>query len=150
MARFAGRPPVRRGWFSLWASCGTGSPARFSGLPGELAARVPPELWELDWARMRDENRKDIYFELFRDYQSHIDRFPEIARFHKAYQPPALLLWGRHDPYFEPDETKAYRDALDSAEIHLLDGGHFLLETHAVEAAQIIRHFLEKHPVKDS
>ena len=121
-----------------------------NGLSDVLAAQVPPELWELDWARMQEENRKEIYFELFRDYQSHIDRFPAIAQFHKMYQPRTLLLWGKHDPYFEIAEIEAYREDLDTVEVHLLDGSHFLLETHVAECARIIRTFLEQHPVNES
>lgn len=138
--------PENRAELGIWMDRDGVRSEYLGGLPEDMAARIPPELWELDWARMKDGHRRDIYFELFRDYQSHIDRFPAIARFHRTRQPPALLLWGRHDPYFELAEIDAYRKALPDVETHLLEGGHFLLETHPGECAQLIRGFLERHP----
>ncbi|TKW66601.1 MAG: alpha/beta hydrolase [Paracoccus denitrificans] len=118
-----------------------------SGLSQNLAQRVPPELWELDWARMQDENRKDIYFQLFCDYQSHIDRFPEITKFHASHQPPTLVLWGKRDTYFEIEEIAEYRKELDNVDVHEMDGGHFLLETHLAECPQAIRTFFDHYPI---
>lgn len=134
-----------RAALGIWMSRDGVQSEYVSGLSDSLIERVAPELWELDWARMQDENRKDIYFQLFCDYQSHIDRFPEIAKFHESRQPPVLVLWGERDPYFEIEEIDAYRKALDKVEVHLLDGAHFLLETHLTECAEAIQIFLEKY-----
>ena len=41
-----------------------------------------------------------------------------------------------------PAGAEAYRRDLPDAEIHLLDAGHFALETHAAEIAKLMREFL--------
>ncbi|WP_309083186.1 alpha/beta hydrolase [Chelativorans sp.] len=112
------------------------------GLPDRLTPLVPPECWHLDWGRSSRPNVTDIHFELFRDFRNHVARFPEIRAYHRRYQPPCLILWGRHDPYFELQEVMAYNRVLETVETHVFDGGHFLLETHAPECAALMREFI--------
>jgi pimeloyl-ACP methyl ester carboxylesterase len=57
-------------------------------------------------------------------------------------QPPFLAVWVKNDPFFLPVGAAAFKQDLPAAEIHLLDTGHFALETHAEEIATNIRHFL--------
>ena len=113
-----------------------------AGLPERLRTLHPPESWHLDWARMRRPGNLDAQFALFRDYAGHVARFDEIAGYHRAHQPPALVLWGRRDAYFDVGEVLAYHRALDRMDAHLYDGGHFLLETHAAECAALMRAFV--------
>ncbi|MFI6870336.1 alpha/beta fold hydrolase [Nocardia sp. NPDC050406] len=112
------------------------------GLPERMRDRHPPESWHLDWARMSRPGNIEAQFQLFRDYANHVARFPELADYHRTRQPPALLLWGRHDPFFDLDEIMAYARALDRLEMHVYDGGHLLLETHAPECAAVMRSFI--------
>jgi pimeloyl-ACP methyl ester carboxylesterase len=53
-----------------------------------------------------------------------------------------LAAWGRNDPAFVPAGAHAYRRDLPNAEVHLLDTGHFALETHATEIGRLILEFL--------
>jgi len=46
---------------------------------------------------------------------------------------------------FLPAGALAFRRDVPSADIRLLDAGHFALETHGVEIAEAIRGFLEKY-----
>lgn len=112
------------------------------GLPAEIAALHPRESWHLDWERLSRPDALDVYFEYFRDYRTHVARFPEIAAYHAEYQPPALVLWGRHDPAFDVAEVLAYHRSLRTVEAHLFDAGHFLLETHAAEVADLLVTFV--------
>jgi pimeloyl-ACP methyl ester carboxylesterase len=112
------------------------------GIPDRLKPLFPPEGWHLDWERMSRPGNVDIQFKLFEDYKSHVARFPDIQRYHRDHQPPCLVLWGRHDIYFSLDEVMAYARNLDRVEIHVFDGAHLLLETHAVECADAIRRFV--------
>ncbi len=57
---------------------------------------------------------------------------------------PLLAVWGAGDEIFGPDGARAFAEDAPGAEIHLLDGGHFLLESHLHETAGYIRPFLEK------
>ena len=43
--------------------------------------------------------------------------------------------------------AEAYRRDLPNAEVHLLDTGHFALETHAAEIGALMREFLERNGI---
>jgi pimeloyl-ACP methyl ester carboxylesterase len=53
-----------------------------------------------------------------------------------------LAVWGRNDRIFGPDGARAFLQDAPHARIELLDGGHFLLESHLDEATGIIRDWL--------
>lgn len=112
------------------------------GVPERLKPLFSPECWHFDWERMSRPGNVDIQFKLFEDYKNFVARFPEIARYHQEHQPPCLILWGRHDPYYELQEIMAYARELDRVEMHVFDGAHLLLETHYRECADAIRSFV--------
>jgi pimeloyl-ACP methyl ester carboxylesterase len=58
---------------------------------------------------------------------------------------PFLAAWGKNDAHFVPAGAHAYGRDLPKAEIHLLDTGHFALETHAQVIDDLILEFLEKN-----
>lgn len=111
-------------------------------IPERLKLLYPPECWHLDWERMARPGNTDIQFEIFKDYQSHVARFPAIQAYHREHQPPSLLLWGRHDSFFDLEEIMAYSRDLDVLEIHVFESGHFLLETHHRECAALVTRFI--------
>lgn len=111
------------------------------GLPEEVAELHPPESWHLDWERLSQPGNTEVYFQFFYDYRNHVARFDEIAEYHSTHQPPFLLLWGRHDQAFDIAEVLAFHRALNRFEAHIFDGGHFLLETHAAEVADLLVRF---------
>jgi pimeloyl-ACP methyl ester carboxylesterase len=111
-------------------------------LPERVKPLYPPESWHLDWERMARPGNTDIQFKIFQDYRSHVARFPVISEYHRNHQPPCLLLWGRHDRFFELDEIMAYHRELDALEIHVFDSGHLLLETHHRECAGLVADFI--------
>jgi hypothetical protein len=39
------------------------------------------------------------------------------------------VTWGRYDLSFDTSEPEAYRRDVPSAEVHVLDAGHFALDT---------------------
>lgn len=112
------------------------------GMPKAPASLLAPESWHLDWERMSRPGRIEIEFALFRDYANHVARFPEIEAYHRKHQPRCLLLWGRHDPYFDINEVMAYNRVLENVETHIYESSHFLLETHAPECVALIKDFI--------
>jgi pimeloyl-ACP methyl ester carboxylesterase len=54
-----------------------------------------------------------------------------------------LVIWGKHDPSFDISEPDHYRKDVQGAEVHILDAGHFALDTNADEAAALVRGFVE-------
>lgn len=112
------------------------------GLPADLAQRIQPRRWKADWRIMSLPGRLATQRALLLDYRNHVARFDEIAACLQRWQPPALMLWGRHDIFFDLAETQSWMQALPRMEAHILDGPHFLLETHAATCAGLMRGFL--------
>lgn len=113
-----------------------------NGVPEDVAARMDPRLWEEDWRIMSLPGRLAMQRALVLDYHAHVARFDEIAGYLDRWRPAALLLWGRHDVFFDLDEVVDWMRALPRMEAHVLDGAHFLLETHADECAALMRAFI--------
>ena len=68
-----------------------------------------------------------------------------MASLVRERQPSTLIVWGKYDPVFDIAEVAALKNDLPKAEIHILDGGHFVLDKSLNEVAKFMRHFLEKH-----
>jgi pimeloyl-ACP methyl ester carboxylesterase len=113
-----------------------------AGVPADIAARIDPRNWTEDWRVMCLPGRLHTQRSLVADYANHVARFDDIATYLKAHQPPALMLWGRHDAFFDIAEIQSWLADLPRMEAHILDGGHLLLETHANAASALIRQFL--------
>ncbi|QDT52007.1 Haloalkane dehalogenase [Caulifigura coniformis] len=109
-----------------------------AGVPADIVARMDPRQWEEDWRIMSLPGRCEKERALVLDYRNHVARFAEIADYLKQWQPPALLLWARHDIFFEIDEVLSWMKALPRMEAHILDAGHKLLETHSAECAVLM------------
>ena len=113
------------------------------GVPPEVAAQIDPANWVEDWRVMNLPERMDLQKALLADYGRIVERFGTVAEYLKAHQPRALLLWGRHDAFFDIAEVGSWLVDLPRMEAHVFDGGHLLLETHAAKAAELIREFVE-------
>jgi pimeloyl-ACP methyl ester carboxylesterase len=114
------------------------------GVPEDISERIDPRLWEEDWRIMSLPGRLETQRALVLDYRNHVARFGEIADYFDRWQPPALMLWGRHDAFFDIDETLSWLKALPRMEAHILDGPHLLLETHAAECAALMGRFIRR------
>jgi pimeloyl-ACP methyl ester carboxylesterase len=56
-----------------------------------------------------------------------------------------LIAWGKNDQIFPPAGAEPYKRDLKALEYHLLDAGHFALETDGETIATLMREFLAKH-----
>jgi pimeloyl-ACP methyl ester carboxylesterase len=112
------------------------------GMPPDVAARIPAERWEEDWRVMQLPGRMETQRALLADYGNYVARFDTLAHYLARQQPPSLMVWGRHDPFFELAEILSWMKALPRMEAHVLDAGHKLLETHAAEAALLMLDFI--------
>jgi pimeloyl-ACP methyl ester carboxylesterase len=113
-----------------------------AGVPEDVVRRITGEPWEEDWRVMNLPGRLAAQRDLLADYGRYADRFPAIDDYLKTRQPRALMVWGRHDVFFDIAETLDWMRVLPRMEAHILDAGHFLLETHADQAARLIRDFI--------
>jgi pimeloyl-ACP methyl ester carboxylesterase len=60
-----------------------------------------------------------------------------------------LAVWGKNDPFFLPPGAEAFRRDIPGAEIRFFDTGHFALETHAAEIADVIGDFLDVRVLRE-
>jgi pimeloyl-ACP methyl ester carboxylesterase len=81
---------------------------------------------------------------LIADYANYVARFDAIAEYLKRWQPRSLMLWGRHDIFFDLAEVLSWMRALPRMEAHVFDAGHLLLETHATAAVSLMRDFISR------
>jgi pimeloyl-ACP methyl ester carboxylesterase len=114
------------------------------GVPADVTQHIDPRRWEEDWRIMSLPGRLETQRALVLDYRNHVSRFGAIAEYFDRWQPPALMLWGRHDIFFDLEETVAWMKALPRMEAHIFDGPHFLLETHPAECAALMDAFLRR------
>jgi len=103
---------------------------------------VSPDTWTHDHALISRPGNDLVQLQLFRDYTTNRDLYPTLHAYFREHQPPLLAVWGRHDEMFGPDGARAFARDLRDAEIHLLDGGHFLLESHLDAVTGYVRGFL--------
>lgn len=101
-----------------------------------------PDLWTDEFAFLSQPGQADIQTDLFYDYRTNVQSYPTWQAWLRKHQPKLLVLWGRYDPSFDISEPEAYRRDVPNAEVHVLDGGHFLLDTQAQAAAALIGRFL--------
>ncbi|MGG6295087.1 alpha/beta fold hydrolase [Leptolyngbya sp. AN02str] len=104
---------------------------------------LSPDGYELDIAYMARPGAEEIQLDLILDYRSNVALYPAFQSYFREHRPPLLAVWGRYDPTFLPAGATAYQRDLPDAKIHLLDTGHFALETHAEEVSALIRAFLD-------
>ncbi|AWE48364.1 alpha/beta fold hydrolase [Streptomyces nigra] len=107
---------------------------------------VSPDSWTVDQALLDRPGNDAIQLALFRDYASNVALYPHVHEYFRTSQVPLLAVWGANDEIFGPDGARAFRRDLPDAEIHLLESGHFALESHLEEIAGHIRGFLARIP----
>lgn len=93
-----------------------GFESEFRGeLPNDVADRISPDLWTLHWALMSTPDRVANLIRLLEDQPSTMKWFPR---------------------------EQAYLRDLPGASLHLLGGGHWLLETHLDQVVPLVEDFL--------
>jgi pimeloyl-ACP methyl ester carboxylesterase len=103
---------------------------------------VSPDTWTLDLALLDRPGNDDIQLKLFRDYPTNVDLYPAVHEYFRTSQVPLLAVWGARDEIFGPDGARAFQRDLPDAEIHLLETGHFALESHLDTITGDVRGFL--------
>jgi pimeloyl-ACP methyl ester carboxylesterase len=112
------------------------------GVPAGQRDRLSPDTWTVDQVALDRPGNREVQLGLFRDYRHNIPLYSSFHRYFREHQPPTLVAWGEHDEIFGPDGARAYAQDLPDAEIHLLDAGHYALETSGREIAALMRSFL--------
>jgi pimeloyl-ACP methyl ester carboxylesterase len=104
--------------------------------------RYDPDLWTDEFAFLNQPGQADIQSDLFYDYRTNVEAYPKWQAWMRARQPRLLVIWGKYDPSFDISEPEAYRRDVASAQVHVLDAGHFALDTAADEIAALVSGFV--------
>jgi pimeloyl-ACP methyl ester carboxylesterase len=112
------------------------------GVPDQ--SLVSPDAWHHDFAQVSRPGNDLVQLALFADYATNLPLYPKLHAWLRDSHVPVLAVWGRNDPIFGPDGALAFTADAPGAEICLLDGGHFLLESHLDAVTDRIRPFLER------
>lgn len=99
------------------------------------AAHIDPEQALADQLVIDLPGRADYMKTLLWDYQNNPPNYPKWQAWMRARQPRVLAIWGKNDPFFIPAGAFGYQTDVPSAEVVLLDTGHFALEEEADEIA---------------
>jgi pimeloyl-ACP methyl ester carboxylesterase len=104
--------------------------------------RYDPDLWTDEFYFLNQPGQADIQSDLFYDYRTNVTSYPAWQAWLRKTQPRLLVLWGKYDQSFELTEPEAYRRDVPAAQVHILDAGHFALDTAADEIANLVREFM--------
>ena len=110
------------------------------GVPDETL--VSPDTWLHDFAQVSRPGNDQIQLALFADYATNLPLYPKLHAWLRDSRVPVLAVWGRNDLIFGPAGALAFADDAPDAEIHLVDGGHFLLESALDTVEAYIQGFL--------
>jgi pimeloyl-ACP methyl ester carboxylesterase len=102
-----------------------------------------PDLWTDEYAFLNSPGQAQIQSDLFYDYRTNVEAYPKWQAWMQKTQPKLLVVWGKHDLSFDLGEPERYRKDVPNAEVHVLDAGHFALDTKADEIAALVRAFMQ-------
>jgi pimeloyl-ACP methyl ester carboxylesterase len=105
---------------------------------------VSPDAATVDQALLDRPGNADIQLDLFYDYRTNVPLYPQWHSYFRSHRPPTLIVWGKNDEIFVAAGAAPYKRDLPDAEIHMLDTGHFALETHGEQIAALIHEFLAR------
>lgn len=106
------------------------------GVP--VPSTVDPDAWEHDIALLKRPGNDLAQLALFADYKTNRALYPAVQEWLRETRVPVLAIWGRNDKIFGPAGAEAFLRDSPHARIELLDGGHFLLESHLDDVATSI------------
>jgi pimeloyl-ACP methyl ester carboxylesterase len=111
---------------------------------------VSPDTWGHVQPLLDREGNQDIQLDMFYSYGSNPPLYPAWQAYLRKHQPPTLIVWGINDEIFPVAGAEPYKRDLQDLEYHLIDTGHFALETHGQEIADLMRDFLNRKVANSS
>jgi pimeloyl-ACP methyl ester carboxylesterase len=111
-------------------------------------AKISPDAWNSDLFFLARPGAHRANLDLLYDYRKNVPLYPTWQKFLRDHRPPTLIVWGKGDVFFTQAGATAYLRDLPDAELHFLDGGHFVLEDHAVEVGDLMRRFYRARVAK--
>jgi pimeloyl-ACP methyl ester carboxylesterase len=103
--------------------------------------RHDPDLWTDEFYFLNRPGQAEIQVELFYDYRTNVASYPVWQEWLKKAQPRLLVLWGKYETSFDPSEPASYQRDVPGAQVHIVDGPHFAIDTAADDIASKVRDF---------
>src|SRR5436309_6842480 len=103
------------------------------------AERYDPDLWTDEFAFLNRPGQVEIQSDLFYDYRTNVENYPRWQAWMREKQPRLLVIWGKYEASSDSSEPESYRRDVPNAEVHIVGGGHFALDTAADEIAALVR-----------
>jgi pimeloyl-ACP methyl ester carboxylesterase len=113
-----------------------------NGVPNVEA--VSPDTWGHVQPLLDREGNQEVQLQMFYSYGTNPPLYPAWQKYLRDKQPPTLIVWGKNDEIFPAAGAVPYKRDLKDLEYHLIDTGHFALETHGQEIADLMRDFLNR------
>ncbi|MFC6177747.1 alpha/beta fold hydrolase [Companilactobacillus huachuanensis] len=105
---------------------------------GEKKGSISPDGYTLDIHYTETPDYAERQSDLIFDYQNNVKNYSRFQKYVRDYQPEILAAWGKNDPSFVYQGAETFKKDDKNVEIHLLDGGHFVLESHWKEIGKLI------------
>ena len=107
--------------------------------------RYDPDLWTDEFYFLSQPIQSQIQVDLFYDYRTNVENYPKWQAWMREKQPRLLVIWGKYDLSFDPGEPERYRKDVPTADVHVLNAGHFALDTAADEIAALVQNFMTRN-----
>ena len=105
--------------------------------------KIDPTSYLTDIAFMQRSGIHEKQTALFTNYGTNFPKYVDWQLYFKTHQPKTLIVWGIHDKFFSKEGAEAYTKDLENPQIHLFEGGHFMLEEYPQEVAKLITNFIK-------
>ena len=112
------------------------------GIPEDKLELVSPDNWHHDQYLLDRPGNKDIQLAMFLSYGTNVTEYPKWQKLFREHQVPTLIIWGKGDHIFPASGAHPYERDLKNVEKHIIDTGHFALETHLDFISQRIQSFM--------
>lgn len=103
-----------------------------------------PDLWMDELAYLHRPGIAEVQMDLIHDYRTNIESYPSWQNWLRVHHLPTLVIWGRHDLAFTVSGATAFQRDLPDAAIHILEAGHFAMDTQLDQVALLTRGFLDR------
>jgi pimeloyl-ACP methyl ester carboxylesterase len=105
--------------------------------------RYDPDLWTDEYYFLNQPGQAQIQSDLFYDYRTNVEAYPKWQAWMQKTQPRLLVIWGKYDLSFDSGEPERYRKDVPNADVHVLEAGHFALDTKADEIVELVKTFMK-------
>jgi hypothetical protein len=87
---------------------------------------------------------KEIQLSILYNAKRNLDVYANWQEHFRKQQPPTLITWGKNDGIFTVEGAELFKRDIPSAELHLLDTGHFALEEEVDRIGSLMHEFLDR------